>query len=150
MNLTLKVHEDDCNIYVQSTTDCDLLMFDKKEFADVLFKEMRDSLYEKILALKRSELFENISPYALVVICSNVEVKEYSHGDVIIRQDNEPGSCFIIVEGECKVVYEKVVYRTKEEMNAFNQKKEQPFKFGKNLYHPDFDYGGLDSREGHH
>jgi hypothetical protein len=60
-------------------------VFDKKEFANVLFKEMKDSLYEKIIALKNSEFFESISPYALVVICSNIEIKEFSYGDVIMR-----------------------------------------------------------------
>lgn len=46
---------------------------------------MKDSLYEKIIALKNSEFFESISPYALVVICSNIEMKEFSYGDVIMR-----------------------------------------------------------------
>lgn len=62
-------------------------MFDRKEFASVLFQEMKDSLYQKIKALKNSEFFEDISPYALVILCSNVEMKEFSYGDVINRQD---------------------------------------------------------------
>jgi hypothetical protein len=60
-------------------------VFDRKEFASVLFKEMKDALFEKIISLKNSEFFESISPYALVVLCSNVEIKEFSYGDVIVR-----------------------------------------------------------------
>ena len=46
---------------------------------------MKDSLYEKIITLKNSEFFESISPYALVILCSNIEIKEYTYGDVIVR-----------------------------------------------------------------
>ena len=73
----IKVNEQFMESYVESTTDCDFLVFDKKEFANVLFKEMKDTLYEKIMALKNSEFFSSISPYALVVICSNVEIKTF-------------------------------------------------------------------------
>lgn len=77
---------------------------------------MKDSLYEKIITLKNSEFFESISPYALVVLCSNIEIKEYSYGDVIVRQQKEPENCYIIVSGECKVVYETIIYKSREEI----------------------------------
>lgn len=82
---TLKHKEDQTQTYVQSDKECDVLVFDRKAFANVLFQEMRDSLYEKIITLKNSEFFESISPYALVILCSNIEIKEYSYGDVIVR-----------------------------------------------------------------
>lgn len=71
--------------YVKSDKECDVLTFDRQAFANVLFQEMKDSLYEKIITLKNSEFFESISPYALVILCSNIEIKEYKYGDVIVR-----------------------------------------------------------------
>jgi len=73
------------DVYVRSDSECDLISFGRKEFSEVLFQEIKETLYEKIVALKNSEFFESISPYALVILCSNVEVKEYGFGDIIVR-----------------------------------------------------------------
>lgn len=58
---------------------------------------MMNSLYEKIMSMRNSEFFENLSPYAMVILCSNVELVEYKYGDVILRQETEPDECFIII-----------------------------------------------------
>lgn len=71
--------------YISSVKECDVLVFDRRVFSDVLFRDMMDSLYEKIIAMRSSEFFENLSPYAMVILCSNVELHEYSYGDVILR-----------------------------------------------------------------
>ena len=132
VNLTstslLKYKEDRSETYVKSDKECDVLVFEKQQFADVLFQEMKDSLYEKIITLKNSEFFESISPYALVILCSNIEIKQYSYGDIIVRQEQEPEFCFIIVSGECKIVYETVLYKSKEEISGLKQPL--PLKFG--------------------
>ncbi len=47
---------------------------------------MKDNLYNKIMMLKNTEFFEDLSPYALVILASNIQVREYQLGDVIIRQ----------------------------------------------------------------
>ena len=71
--------------YVSSVKECDVLVFERRQFTDVLFKDMMDSLYEKIMCMRNSEFFENLSPYAMVILCSNIELHEYSYGDVILR-----------------------------------------------------------------
>jgi CRP-like cAMP-binding protein len=101
-------------VYISSTKECDILVFDRKTFTDVLFKDMMDSLYEKILCMRNSEFFQNLSPYAMVILCSNIELQEYCYGDVILRQETEPEECFIIVQGECKLVLETVIYKAIE------------------------------------
>lgn len=97
--------------YMTSVKECDMLIFERKCFTDVLFKDMMDSLYEKIIAMRSSEFFESLSPYAMVILCSNVELHEYCYGDVILRQETEPTECFIIISGECKLVLETVLYK---------------------------------------
>ena len=60
--------------YVSSVKECDVLVFERRQFTDVLFKDMMDSLYEKIMCMRNSEFFENLSPYAMVILCSNIEL----------------------------------------------------------------------------
>jgi hypothetical protein len=60
--------------YISSVKECDVLIFERKIFTDVLFRDMMDSLYEKIMSMRNSEFFENLSPYAMVILCSNVEL----------------------------------------------------------------------------
>ena len=85
MTSTLKIKEEYIQTYVKSNQECDVLVFDRKEFSEVLFQEIRESLYEKIITLKNSEFFDALSPYALVILCSNIEIQEYNYGDIIIR-----------------------------------------------------------------
>lgn len=98
--------------YISSVKDCDVLIFDRKAFTDILFKDVMDSLYEKIIAMRNSEFFSQLSPYAMVILCSNVELCEYKYGDVILRQEMEPEECLIIITGECKLVLEAIVFKS--------------------------------------
>ncbi len=50
----------------------------------------------------------------MVILCSNVELCEYSYGDVILRQDIEPEECMIIITGECKLVLETIIFKPQE------------------------------------
>ncbi len=43
--------------YISSVKECDVLIFDRKVFTDILFKDVMDSLYEKIIAMRNSEFF---------------------------------------------------------------------------------------------
>lgn len=36
-----------------------------------------------------------------------MHVKEYKLGDILIKQGQEPSECFIILEGECRTIFEK-------------------------------------------
>lgn len=125
--------------FISSVKECDVLIFERKIFTDVLFRDMMDSLYEKIIAMRSSEFFESLSPYAMVILCSNVELHEYTYGDVILRQETEPQECFIIISGECKLVLETVIYKEQEEKSAKGLSGKM--KFGKTVYNPYELYG---------
>ncbi|CDW81425.1 tpr repeat-containing protein [Stylonychia lemnae] len=86
---------------------CHLFKFEREAFIQSIFKDMKDNLYKKIMMLKSAEFFEDLSPYALFILASSVQVKEFKLGDIIIKQGTEPSECYIILEGECKIIYEK-------------------------------------------
>jgi hypothetical protein len=46
---------------------------------------MKSELYSKIMMLRNAEFFSDLSPYALVILASNVEVREFKYGDVLIQ-----------------------------------------------------------------
>lgn len=127
--------------YVSSVKECDVLIFERRTFSDVLFKDMKDSLYEKIVCMRNSKFFENLSPYAMVILCSNIELHEYSYGDVILRQNTEPDECFIIISGECKLVLETVIYKPQEEKGSAKKGSQFFMKFGQQSYNPSEKYG---------
>jgi len=71
-----------------------------------MFVEMHQELFYKISLLRNTEFFNGLSPYALVVIASNVEVREYSYGEPIVKQGEVPESCLVLAYGRCKSLYE--------------------------------------------
>ena len=73
---------------------------------------MKSELYQKIMMLKNAEFFEDLSPYALVILSSTVQIKEFKLGDVLMRQGTIPEECLIILEGECKTVYEETINKS--------------------------------------
>ena len=56
--------------------------------------------------MRNTEFFSDLSPYALVVISSNVEVREYAYGDPIVKQGDMPDACLLLAYGRCKALYE--------------------------------------------
>jgi hypothetical protein len=46
---------------------------------------MKTELYTKIMMLKNAEFFSDLSPYALVILASNVHIKDFKYGDVIVK-----------------------------------------------------------------
>ena len=49
-----------------------------------LFAEMQQELFYKIILLRNTKYFEQLSPYSLTIMASNVEVREVKYGEVII------------------------------------------------------------------
>eukprot|EP00347_Sterkiella_histriomuscorum_P020912 403335983 len=86
---------------------CHLFRFERESFINSIFKEMKDTLYQKIMLLKQATFFEDLSPYALVILASNIQMREYKLGDILIKQGVEPTECFIILEGECRTIFEQ-------------------------------------------
>ena len=57
----------------------------KHKFIEALFKEMQQELFYKIILLRNTPYFEQLSPYSLTIIASNVEVREVKYGEVIAQ-----------------------------------------------------------------
>jgi CRP-like cAMP-binding protein len=66
---------------------------------------MSEELFYKIVLLRQTPYFKDLSPYSLVTIASNVEVKEMKYGEVLIQQGDFPEALYILAYGNLKAVY---------------------------------------------
>jgi len=57
----------------------------KHKFIEALFKEMQHALSSNTISLRNTPYFEQLSPYSLTIIASNVEVREVKYGEVIAQ-----------------------------------------------------------------
>ena len=80
----------------------------KTKFMAAGFKEMQLELFYKIILLRNTSFFEELSPYSLTIIASNVEVREVKYGEIIVQQGQNPDAMYILAYGQCKTVYQYV------------------------------------------
>ena len=73
-----------------------------------LFSEMQQELFYKIILLQNTNFFEELSPYSLTIIASNVEVREVKYGEVLVQQGQVPDAMYILAYGQCKTMYQYV------------------------------------------
>ena len=57
----------------------------RKHFISAIFKQMSEELFYKIILLRSTDYFKELSPYSLVIIASTIEVKELKYGEVLIH-----------------------------------------------------------------
>jgi CRP-like cAMP-binding protein len=67
---------------------------------------MISDLKDKMKALKNQILFTEVTNYALMILTNYIDIKTFHYGDVILEQDEKPKYFFIVLEGECKTVFE--------------------------------------------
>jgi hypothetical protein len=78
---------------------------DKDLFLKALFKEIREEKFYKILLLQSIAFFDDLSPYSMYVLASNVEVREAKYGELIVKQGEVPDNFCILAYGSCKLLY---------------------------------------------
>lgn len=108
----------------------------KLKFVNALFEEMCQELIYKILLFRKTPLFQDLSPYSLIMFANICQVKEYSYGDIVMHQGEKPDACYIIAYGRCKSVYKYPEVKSKAiSSNARKilrqQSLPQPFRSGK-------------------
>lgn len=95
---------------------------------------MRQELFYKIILLRKSPYFECLSPYSLVMLASNIDVREYKYGEVILNQGEIPSACYIMAYGRAKAVYQFAASRTiamsKYAKKTLKKTKTEPFQTG--------------------
>lgn len=123
--------------YLQTATD-DVYAFrvPKQDFVNALFEEMQQELIYKILLFRKTPLFQDLSPYSLIMFANICQVREYRYGDIIINQGERPDACYIIAYGRCKSVYKYPEVKSKTISNNARrilrqQSLPQPFRSGK-------------------
>ena len=85
-----------------------LLQIDKSLFLQALFQEINEDKFYKILLLRRLKFFEELSPYSLYMLASQLEVREYKYGEIIMEQGQIPEHMLIMAYGQCKILYHYV------------------------------------------
>ena len=93
---------------------CDLLRVNRKMFSKLMFTEMKEELRKKISILRQTKFFEDIDPYALLILACNVEIITYQYGSILSKQGRLPDTFYILNKGQCNVVVESVMKRNKE------------------------------------
>lgn len=65
---------------------------------------MKEELRKKIYILRQTKFFEEIDPYALLILACNVEVKTFKYGHILCKQNRLPDTFYILNKGSCQVV----------------------------------------------
>lgn len=70
---------------------------------------VEQQMRERVSAMRKNELLGQLSHKCLIELAFKVDVVEKRFGEFIIKQKEVPNSCFIILKGECEVVYANVL-----------------------------------------
>jgi len=73
---------------------------------------MNQDLCYKIALLKKTPIFYDLSPYALLMLASNTEVRELKFGEKLLSKDELPGACYILAYGRMKALYDFAISKT--------------------------------------
>ena len=101
----LKCLSKDKRYVVSESKDTVVAKIKKSDFIKCIFKEMRQELFYKIVLLRSTVYFRELSPYSLVILASNIEVREVKYGSVILTQGQAPDALYILAYGSLKTVY---------------------------------------------
>ena len=104
----LKILSVEWKTAVTNSDDTITVSISKEKFMGALFQEMSLELFYKIILLRNTSFFEELSPYSLMIIASNVEVREVKYGEVIVQQGYAPDAMYILAFGSCKTIYQYV------------------------------------------
>lgn len=109
--------------------NCELIEFEWDAFREILIKPAKDEFVHRIKLLKDAKYIKEIDPYCAVILSLLGTIKSYSYADIILKQDILPSAFYIILQGECKCVYDKVMSRSEELRSEEIKKSSRGFSF---------------------
>ena len=80
----MKVLSKERKTAVTNSEETITLTVGRQHFMDALFQEMEQELFYKITLLKNTQFFTELSPYSLLIMASNVEVREVKYGEIVV------------------------------------------------------------------
>ena len=80
----LKILSKDRKYVVTDAEETAVAKIRKDDFIKCVFREMQQELFYKIMLLRNTPYFKELSPYSLVILASNIEVREVEYGAVIL------------------------------------------------------------------
>jgi len=103
--LRLLLQKESQYFYLKSEGISDVLLMGKNDIPQVLNEEINSVIAEKLIPLSECAFFQGISPYNLFVLASQVKVKSYRYGEIIIKQGEIADSLYLVISGNCKSAY---------------------------------------------
>jgi len=116
--------------HYEAEEDSEILTISYNAIRECVLRPVKEEFLERVTALRAVKYIKELNPYAAVLFTLAGSIKIYRYGNVIIRQHIHPEAFCIIIEGQCKSVYDQVLTRI-EELRA-TEMKESYFKFGLN------------------
>ena len=58
-----------------------------------------------------------------MILTNYIDIKTYHYGDVILSQDEKPDNFYIMLEGECKTIYETMVIKDQKQYETQQPKR---------------------------
>ncbi len=87
----------------------DVLELSISRFQDVMQDVVEAMMHERFNAMRKNELLGQLSDNCLFELAFKVEVEERHFGEFIIKQKEVQYFCYIVLKGECQVVYANVL-----------------------------------------
>eukprot|EP00347_Sterkiella_histriomuscorum_P011112 403373711 len=92
-----------------------LLKLNKKAAQLIINSPALQKKYEKrINFLRQLDIFKDIDMYILLPLASNIKVKKFKMGEIIVKAGELPEGLIIVKEGECLVCAEKLAMRSNQ------------------------------------
>ncbi|OMJ83762.1 hypothetical protein SteCoe_15240 [Stentor coeruleus] len=75
-------------------------------YNNILLAQLENSLDKKILFLTETALFQNVNPFSLIPLATNLEIISFKNNQEILKKGEKPQGLYIIVKGFAMAVTE--------------------------------------------
>ncbi len=123
---------------MKAREDADVLVLPRQDFANIVYKDMKDELYHKLYTLKSCALFAYVPVIELVPFAAKLKFEMKHYCEIIVRQSQSPPCCCIVASGVCKVLFELITKGSltpSKYARRSQQKPERALWFGTTSFH---------------
>lgn len=107
--------------------DCQLIRIEWKKFKEIALNPPIDVFVRRTILVKSCDYLKHIDPYGSTILSLLGNIQTYGYGEVILKQGTKPSSFNIVMLGQCKTIFEKIVSRS-QDLRENSTKKN--FSFG--------------------
>ncbi len=116
----------------KAETDCELLQIRWDTFRDAIIRPAKEEFLRRIKLLKDCKYIKEVDPYGAVILSLLGTITTLGYGEIILKQGTDPTAFYVILQGECKCVYDKILTRSEEVRGS--EARAKGFTFGMKDY----------------